>query len=208
MTNNSQYNLTEKFFTKQALHGFDIISAFCVSNDYLANLPSAFNTDNVTFYKTLNQRNLSGFVGEVFKHSISAYTDRYTPNPHPDGRPDLLDLSMKESRSFFSDHCFSEDGAPQRSRLAPYPFGGIEVKSCIGSLKNASKFPIGKPRHEAVTSINYWAHHAHECELLGLYYDFCMQTDGSPQIKAAFFVSLEADDWNKVSIGDPQKKKN
>lgn len=207
MSGTSHFALTQKFYANEALSTCDIVHAITASNQYLKELSSVFNMDSVSFYTTLNQRNLSGFVGEVFKHSLCSSTDRYAPNPHPDGRPDLLDLETTSSRDFFKDKCFSAEGAPQRIHLAPYPFGGIEVKSCIGSLKNATDYPIGIPRHMEITTLNYWAHHAHECQLLGLYYDFCSLVDGNPQIKAAFFCKLEASDWNKVSIGDPNKKK-
>lgn len=207
MNNKPAFILTKNFFSSEKISGTNMVDAILSTNEYLKDLPAVFSMDTIPFYTTLNQRNLSGFVGEVFKHSLCAYSERYIPNPHPDGRPDILDLAKPESKQFLDAICFSDNGIPQRQHLAPFRFGGIEVKSTIGNLKGASNFSIGIPRHANITSINYWAHHAHTCELLGLYYDFCTRNYGSPQIKAAFFGSLEASDWNKISLGNPNKKK-
>lgn len=203
----NSFSITPHFLASTEINNCKIVEAIVGANEYLRALPSLFATDTVTFYTTLNQRNLSGFVGELFKHTFCTLNNQYILNPHPDGRPDVLDISDIASKSFFETQCFSKDGLPLRTPLAPYPHGGIEIKASIGSIKIATEYPIGVPRTEAISSVTYWAHHAHECKLMGLYYDFCAEEAGSPQIKAAFFCSLMAADWHKVSIGDPTKKK-
>jgi len=178
------------------------------TNEYLVILPNAFKTGGLEFYRILNQRNLSGFVGEIFKHAVCSVESTFQPNPHPDGRPDLLDLSNKKAKLYFEAQCFeSETKAPIRKRLAPFKFGGIEIKCTIGSIENASSMPIGTPRVDQVRGINYWAHHVHDCDLLGIYYDFCSKKEGLPQIKGVFFAKIRDADWHRVSTGDPTKKK-
>ena len=185
-----------------------LMTAIEKTNAYLVKLPSEFKLDGKAFYTILNQRNLSGFVGEILKHAIVALDPRFCTNPHPDGRPDLLNLSLAHVRAHFLAECFEPiTKAPLRAKLAPFEHGGVEIKCTIGKLNNASEKPIGVSRANEVTGLTYWAHHAHECDLLGIYYDFCAECEGSPQIKAAFFTSVSQADWHKVSVGNPDKKK-
>ncbi len=185
-----------------------LIEAIEKTNAYLVKLPSEFKLDGKSFYTILNQRNLSGFVGEILKHAIAALDARFCANPHPDGRPDLLNLTQEHVKAHFLAECFEAvTKAPLRTKLAPFQHGGVEIKCTIGKLNNASEKPIGDPRVSEVTGLTYWAHHAHDCDLLGIYYDFCGECDGSPQIKAAFFTNITQADWHKVSVGDPNKKK-
>ncbi len=179
-----------------------------ITNQYLINLPSFFSTTD-SFYEILNQRNLSGFLGEIFKKVICELDKHFVLNPHPDGRPDILYLQDPFVLKHFNEKCFDQiTKLPLRSFLAPFQFDGIEVKASIGSLRGLAKdFPIGKSRINDISSINYWAHHRHACKLLGIYYDFCENNSGMPQIKALFFCELVEDDWNKVSLGKAENKK-
>lgn len=178
------------------------------TNKYLAELPGLFDSSIVQFYTTLNQRNLSGFVGEVFKHVIFALNKNYMPNPHPDGRPDILNLNSEIEKNYFEEVCFDPvSRAPLREYLAPFKYGGVEVKSSIGNTPSAGDLEIGQSRSELITGLNYWAHHAHECTLLGVYYDYCDQANNSPQIKGLIYCHLVESDWNKVSVGRPDRKK-
>jgi hypothetical protein len=185
-----------------------LLEATCKTNLYLAKLPELFKSDGGGFYAVLNQRNLSGFIGEVLKHAIFSCDNNFIPNPHPDGRPDLLDLRSKAARAYFESDCHeSLTNTPRREMLAPFRFGGIEIKCSIGKLKNAGDKPVGVPRVELVNGITYWAHHAHGCNLLGAYYDYDDLKHGAPQIRALFYTELLPSDWHKVSVGDPGKKK-
>lgn len=186
----------------------DLTVAAEKANHYLSKIPDILGSNANQFYSSLNQRNISGFVGEVFKHAIHASAPDFFPNPHPDGRPDLLDLSSPAARSFFESECFDEKTSrPIRENLAPFEYGGVEVKCTIGDTPNGSSYGIGFPRQGVITNLTYWAHHAHACDLLACYYDFCPMVNGSPQIKAVFFAKLEQSDWNKVSVGKSDKKK-
>lgn len=185
----------------------NLLLAVDVTNEYLVNLPLKFSSDGLVFYNILNQRNLSGFIGEVFKQAISHVSEGFIPNPHPDGRPDILDLRTTDARNFFHEECFDKSGFSIREKLAPFPFNGVEIKCTIGNIKNASALNIGTPRYRSVTGINYWAHHAHQCNLMGVYYDYSDEHSGMPQIMALIYTSLEAKDWNTVSTGRPDSKK-
>lgn len=179
-----------------------------LTNKYLAILPELFDSSVVQFYTTINQRNLSGFIGEVYKHVLHALCPSFVPNPHPDGRPDILDLGNPAVKRYFEKTCFDpSSGAPIREHLAPFRHGGIEIKSSIGNTPKAGELEIGQSRSSLITGINYWAHHAHACQLLGIYYDYCGLTKNSPQIKGLIYCNLIDSDWNKVSIGRPNRKK-
>ena len=178
------------------------------TNEYLAKLPGLFESTVVQFYKTLNQRNLSGFIGEVYKHVLHAICPDFVPNPHPDGRPDMLYLKDPLVRRYYNEVCFdASSGAPIRDALAPFQPGGVEIKSSIGNTPDAGELEIGQSRSRLITGLNYWAHHAHACTLLGIYYDYCNATNNSPQIKGLVYCEVTESDWNKVSIGRPDKKK-
>jgi len=178
------------------------------TNKYLSELPGLFDSNVVHFYTTLNQRNLSGFVGEVYKHVLHGLSPDFVPNPHPDGRPDILTLREPSVRRYFESVCFDpESKAPIREHLAPFKYGGIEIKSSIGNTPNAGSLEIGQSRSTLITGLNYWAHHAHACTLLGIYYDYCGIANNSPQVKGLIFCELTVSDWHKVSIGRPDRKK-
>jgi hypothetical protein len=178
------------------------------TNKYLAELPTLFESTIVQFYTTLNQRNLSGFIGEVFKHVLFSLNQKFVPNPHPDGRPDILNLTASETWDYFEEMCFDKvSRAPLREYLAPFKYGGVEVKSTIGNTPNAGNLGIGESRSHLITGLNYWAHHAHKCNLLGIYYDYCNLTYCSPQIKGLIYCDLVEVDWHKVSVGRPDRKK-
>lgn len=184
-----------------------ITDATVTTNAYLKELPTFFGTSVHSFYSTLNQRNLSGFIGEVFKHALSSIDSELVPNPHPDGRPDVLVIREPEVSSYY-DSCFrAEDNAPLREKFAPFQYGGVEIKCSIGNITKASQFDIGDSRVSKVTGITYWAHHAHECNLLGIYYDYCEHNEKNPQIKAITYAKICEDDWNAVSTGRPDSKK-
>lgn len=185
----------------------DILAACKNTNEYLTQLPDFFGTTSYNFYSTLNQRNLSGFIGEVFKHALCAINKKLIPNPHPDGRPDVLGLFSEEIEIFYKSCFDGKSGAPLREYLAPFKYGGVEIKCTIGNTPKAGSFDIGDPRAHKISGLNYWAHHAHACDLLGIYYDYCESTNGNPQIKGVLFCPVLESDWHEVSVGRPDRKK-
>ena len=192
----------------QDISGTQLLRAWELTDGFLAKVPSLFELSPLAFYTILNQRNLSGLVGEIFKHSLHKTVPGLTPNPHPDGRPDVLDLRTETAAAHFIAECVDpETRAPIRSALAPFKYGGIELKATIGDITGASEYGIGQSRAHLVKNLNYWAHHRHACDLLGLYYDFDETVNGLPQVKALFFATLGEDHWGAVSTGKPGKKK-
>ena len=200
-----------------------IVQVIVNSNLYLASLIPMFEEIGFDIYETLGQRNLSGFVGEVFVKSFQKLIDGYACNPHGDGRPDILDVTSKTSFSYFQNYCFSQNEddkpSPIRSSLAPFKFGGLEVKSTIGNPVhnykallerdlNLTGFSVGLPRINYLKTITYWGHHT-SCEnLVGLYYDYAKEVNGAPQIFAVMHSELDSKtDWNTVSVGRVGSKK-
>jgi len=201
----------------------DVIKIVVKANNYLRVLKDLFRELNFDVYTTLGQRNLSGFIGEVFSRVFAAEVDGFAVNPHADGRPDLLDVSAKEAFEHLRLKCFSRSEygslAPNKSLLAPFKYGGIEVKATIGNPLNdyrarlkkdlgLNSFYVGLSRVNYLNSITYWGHHT-DCEnLIGLYYDYYAELGGAPQIVAVLHAELiPSQDWSKVSIGKIGSKK-
>ena len=185
-----------------------LVTAWKATDAFLAELPRTFGTDAAGFYRVLSLRNTSGFIGEVFKHALASRASGLVLNPHADGRPDLLDLRAPEAARCLSDECFDDAGAPLRAPLAPFQYGGVEVKCSIGkSPPGASDLPPGVSRRRLIKGLTYWSHHRHACNLLGMYYDFEDLADGAPQIKAIFMAPVEEEHWHRVSTGRPDRKK-
>jgi len=200
-----------------------IIDAVVNTNDYLMKLKPMFKEMGFDIFNGLGQRNLSGFVGEIFVRSFSKKNSNFLFNAHPDGRPDLIDLSSKKSEKHYNSNCFNTlaDGTvnPIRSKFAPYVYGGLEVKSSIGTPISQYKkrlkenlgvpgFEIGMSRIDYLHSITYWGHHT-SCEnLIGLYYDYYNEADFAPQILAVMHSEIDpSTDWRKVSTGKKESKK-
>lgn len=183
-------------------------SAWVDTDRFLADLPSVFSATSSSFYSTLGQRNLSGFIGEVFKSALHNHAPWLEPNPHPDGRPDLLDLRTAEAVHHYVEECHDVDShLPLKSHLTPFRYGGFEVKCTVGLVPRASDFPVGVSRVDSVRQLAYWAHHRHACKLVALYYDYEEDSDGSPGIKAIFFAEVSSGHWAEVSTGRPGGKK-
>ena len=209
--------------TNLVIAGTIVSKSVALANQYLFSLQGQSREMGFDIYRILGQRNLSGFVGEVFSRILARYMNDLEVNPHADGRPDLIDLSKENSRKHYLNDCFQESASgvrlPLRPKFAPYQFGGIEVKCSIGTpvsnyknellLKHGStEFDIGMERLEYLRSITYWGHHTGCENLLGLYYDYPPGCEGSPQILAAFHSELKPDeDWSAVSVGKAGSKK-
>jgi len=201
----------------------EVIGVVTEANKYLHSLEDLFKQLSFDIYVTLGQRNVSGFVGEVFPHVFATHIDGFVINPHADGRPDLLDVSSKEAHEYFRSKCFSpsNDGsiAPNKSQLTPFKYGGIEVKASIGitfsdyraRLKNKvglNEFTVKFSRINYINSIGYWGHHTGCDNMIGLYYDYYSELGGAPQIMAVMHAELiPTRDWSKVSVGRAGSKK-
>jgi hypothetical protein len=195
----------------------------CLSNTniYLESLYKMFAELNFNLFEVLGQRNLSGLIGEIFSRFFCSEFDMCVLNPHPDGRPDILNLHGDGFRKYFETECFNLENnrrIPLKAKLTPFPHGGMEVKCTIGSPKANYKkllfektglndFALGIPRIDYLDSFNYWAHHRHSTNLLCLYYDYYDMKAGIPQVLSLFLVKLTEDDWNVVSLGKTTAKK-
>lgn len=200
----------------------DIMKVVANANKYLVGLSKFFKDVDFDFYSSLGQRNISGFVGEIFVKSFEKSIEGFKFNPHGDGRPDILDISTDEAKEYLHTEGYvtTKDGiSPSKANLTPFKFGGLEVKASIGNpvtnyrqrLMNDKKvagFDVGLNRLDYLSSITYWGHHT-SCEnLIGIYYDYSDDAEGTPQIFAVMHSELiPKSDWNKVSIGKVGSKK-
>ncbi|MDD6208938.1 MAG: hypothetical protein PUB10_10510 [Clostridiales bacterium] len=197
----------------------ELIEAATATNSYIKSLVSAFNELGFDIFYSLGQRNISGFVGEIFKHILAAKHEGFVANPHPDGRPDILSVDTKEIQDYY-ENCFitvNERSVPIKDLFTPFKYGGLEVKCSIGSSgkpqntryiqDHGHTFDLYEPRVGYLNGITWWAHHSSSSNLLGLYYDYYEKENGIPQILAAMYSTLTETDWYKVSTGNPQNKK-
>lgn len=202
-----------------SLSSSDLIDAVMETNAYIANLVKIYDEIGFDIFYSLGQRNISGFIGEIYKNILSNRHPELMPNPHPDGRPDILALDTPEAIAFYAE-CFAEVNGrqiPIKELLTPFRYGGFEVKCSIGSSSKAQTqrfiadhghaFSLYDSRVGYLNGITWWAHHSSANNLLGLYYDYYAQLNGTPQVLAAFYAELSGDDWNAVSHGDPNNKK-
>jgi hypothetical protein len=199
----------------------DIAKVVVASNQFLKGLADMFKELDIQFFNLLDQRNLSGFIGEVFSHHFGKIVGGFAANPHPDGRPDILDVSTPESLAAYKAGLRGERGQQVaiRSHFNPFPFGGLEVKCTIGSpsakdkrnLKEAhglDNFPVGFPRIAYISKLTYWAHHTSCSNLIGLYYDYCAGLNNIPQIMAVMHAEFgEQESWHALSVGKEGSKK-
>lgn len=213
---------TEKNFiiSETVITSETLINAAKRTNAYLVALSNMFSELHFDIFYSLGQRNLSGFIGEVYKSILSDQVKPFEPNPHPDGRPDILSLDTQRLLTYYQ-KCFElKNGRPipLKSSFSPFKFGGLEVKCCIGESSDKQKksyslehdgngFDLYCPRVGYINNINWWAHHANSTALLGLYYDYYSQNSNIPQVLAGFYSALSSDDWQKVSVGKAESKK-
>lgn len=205
--------------SKEVISSSELIEAANATNSYIKNLVSAFDELGFDIFCSLGQRNLSGFIGEIFKHILTAKHEGFVTNPHPDGCPDILFLDTEEIKEYYTS-CFNivnGRSVPIKSLFTPFKAGGLEVKCSIGSSgmpqttrfinDHGHTFSLYEPRVGYLNGITWWAHHSSSTNLLGLYYDYYEKENGIPQIIAAMYSNLTESDWNKVSTGNPTKKK-
>jgi hypothetical protein len=201
-----------------ATHG--ILKSIVLTNEYINKLYDVFEKLNFKLFEILGQRNISGVIGEIFSRFFCKNVEGYCSNPHPDGRPDIFPMIDKVVCDYYTNECFQALGKkliPIKAKFSPFIHGGFEVKCTIGNQNNNSErlkadtgktsFEMGMPRIKYLSSINYWAHHRHSSNLLGLYYDYYSAQKNRPQVLAAFFAHLNPNDWNKVSLGSLTAKK-
>ena len=184
-----------------------ILEAVVQTNNYLSDLDSECKKINVKFFHALGQRNLSGFIGEVYKKFLADILELVKLNPHPDGRPDLIFYNNIEYyNSGFQK--FKDNLLPNKVFFTPYKYGGLEIKCTIGSHYVSKKekinrknkpFDIYEPRINFLRGITYMAHHTHDINLLGLYYDYYNNSDFCPQILTGFYSNIQKHDWGEVS---------
>lgn len=216
------YILKKPIFIDGLVISEDIInSAIIDTNNYLNNVSSYFIEIELDIFNILGQRNISGFIGEVFSKTLSSKVNGLISNPHQDGRPDIINVSSLESKRFFySSFLDRNHRIPIKERFSPYPYGGIEIKCSIGEtylnkeLKNillreynTDKFDIRIPRGMAFSTLTYWGHHRDCSNLLGIYYDYYDNSYYNPQIIALFYAELDQSDWSELSIGKVGSKK-
>lgn len=155
--------------------------------------------EQIPVFEILGLRNLSSFVGEVFKATLaSCMPDILMPNPHQDGYPDLLALTPEGKK--YINEVESKGLTTSKGAWSSYAFGGVEVKATCGTTPPASsgtpKPGVGDTRIALLKSLDWKAHHRKTNHLIGLFWDF---VDGLPSIRALFFrPDLTEDDWGAV----------
>jgi hypothetical protein len=191
----------------------DILQVVVSTNNYIKEIDNLSRDYDFNFFESLGSRNISGIIGEIFANFFSIHLKNFVKNPHPDGRPDILDLSNKQIHDYYMNECFTtinNKKVPIKSKLTPFQFGGIEVKCTIGKKPSNSggnkEFGFGKPRIDSINGIMWQAHHVYSNTLLGLYFDYYEISGGLPQIMAVFYAELNEANWRKVVTGSSSSK--
>lgn len=182
----------------QSLDPHLVLAAVRETNRVLELLHDMAINNGVPIFTLLGMRNLSSFVGEIFKSELCTVSgDRFAPNPHQDGYPDLMALTP-EGMQYIAERTRLGQ-LTDKSFWSPYPFGGVEVKATCGNTPPAKKMPkpqIGDTRWPILQSAEWKAHHRKTNNLVGIYWDFI---DGLPTVLAAFYRNdLTLEDWGEV----------
>jgi hypothetical protein len=154
--------------------------------------------NNVPIFELLGLRNLSSFVGEIYKTELCRLErGKFMSNPNQDGYPDLCAMTPEGQKYVEERKKLGQMSAKQY--WSPYPFGGVEIKGTCGNTPAASKVAkpkIGESRYPILISAEWKAHHQETNNLLGIYWDF---VDGLPTVLAVFFRNdLEQKDWGEI----------
>ncbi|MFQ5801329.1 MAG: hypothetical protein ACE5JQ_00345 [Candidatus Methylomirabilales bacterium] len=157
-------------------------------------------SNGVPLFHLLGMRNLSSFVGEVFKRELHRLKHaRFALNPNQDGYPDLLALTP-EGAAYIRER-EERRQMSEKQFWSPYPHGGVEIKATCGNTPPARQTPkpqIGESRIPLLVTAEWKAHHQNTNNLIGLYWDF---VDGVTTILAAFYRNdLTPDDWGTVIV--------
>lgn len=153
---------------------------------------------SVNLFELLGLRNLSAFVGELYKDQVAnVMSGVVISNPNQDGHPDLLALT-EDAKAFLED--LEVRGAMSaKEHFSPFRYGGIEVKSTCGNTPPARVMPkpgIGESRSPILTTLDWKAHHRETNYLLSIFWDF---VEGIPTVLAVFFRNdLTEDDWGRM----------
>lgn len=156
----------------------------------------------------LDQKVISGLVGEFFRAELAKNCDYLFSNPRDDGHPDLCAVSDRATEFLSENGITLPNIKTNLSKAIWTPYGGeanrlpgVEVKATIVGdpvkEKRGSRYPNAKRP-------SWSAHHQQTPVLLGLVWDY---VDGLPKIIAAFFAnSLDTSHgkqnqhWSSVSI--------
>jgi len=156
---------------------------------------------SINLFELLGLRNLSSFIGEIFKAQVLAHNSGlFISNPNQDGYPDLCALTPK-GLEYVEKNTSAGILNSAKDLWSPYPFGGIEVKATCGNTPNSRILPkpkIGDSRIPILVDAEWKAHHQHTNYLLGVYWDF---VEAVPAILAAFYSNrLTPADWGNMVV--------
>jgi hypothetical protein len=191
---------TLKFSAKGALvlDPLTVEEAIVAANAAIKVVHDVSSAYDVSLFEILGLRNLSSFVGEVFKDQLARLmAGTVLSNPHQDGYPDLLALTPEAKQSLKA--LEAQGLLSSKGHFSPFPYGGLEIKATCGDTPAArvrAKPKIGESRLEVVTGLVWKAHHRDTNYLVGLVWDF---VDNIPTVVAVFYRNdLTIEDWGKT----------
>ena len=156
----------------------------------------------------LDQKVISGLVGEIFRSELAIICDYLFSNPRDDGHPDLCVISDRAMKFLSENGITLPNTQANLSKAVWTPYGGeenrlpgVEVKATI----------IGDPvrekrgsRYRNAKRPSWSAHHQQTPVLLGLVWDY---VEARPTIVSAYFANSldtshgkENQHWSSVSI--------
>ena len=162
----------------------------------------------------MDQKVISGLVGEIFRAELAAECSYLFSNPRDDGHPDLCVISERTTNFLLQNGITPPDFRTNLSKEIWTPYGGesnrlpgVEIKATIigGPVED-----VRGPRYLNAKRPSWSAHHQQTPVLLGLVWDY---VERLPSIVGAFFAnSLDTTTgkdnphWSSVSIPKDDQK--
>lgn len=163
------YTKTGKKFTPA-----EVEKAAILTNMTVVTLALIFHqVAKVDLFEVIDKKQTGAFIGAIFVANLATLASEHLAlNPSQTGHPDLI------PNEYLND--------PSIKNWDQFLYGGVEVKTSCGSLKNKATLtlPIGEPRISYLTGLEWKGHHQYINNLLALFWDYF---EGKPTILAAFY---------------------
>ena len=181
-------NITDFYVNKpdKILHRFstkknyfdptDILKVVIKTNEVILSFfKMSSETIGIDLLEVIDKKQMGQFIGSIFVQKVSDSIPYLIKTPSQTGHPDLIPSEYGAKNSKWDQGFYDQ-----------FPYGGVEVKTSIGSMKSGvtRTLPVGQPRIEHMSGVEWKGHHRKINNLLGLYWDYRQNV---PFIIAGFF---------------------
>lgn len=156
----------------------DILAAALQTNKAVAKIfQVSKKVANIDLLEVIDKKQTGQFIGSIFVQKTSETVSNLKKNPSQTGSPDLIPSKHYPKNKNWDQGFFDQ-----------FPHGGVEAKTSMGSPKSGitRTLPVGEPRIEYLTSVQWKGHHTKINHLLGLFWDY---VNKYPTILAGFYAN-------------------